>query len=56
MMVYDPALVGYGVDWWYLDHLGPDLARRVAIVDDVACVNRRAHRAPSTGFSRGRIE
>ena len=39
MMVYDPALVGYGVDWWYLDHLGPDLSRRVAIVDDVACVN-----------------
>jgi hypothetical protein len=39
MTVYDPALVGYGVDWWYLDHLGPDLSRRVAIVDDVACVN-----------------
>jgi hypothetical protein len=39
MAVYDPALVGYGVDWWYLDHLGPDLSRRVAIVDDVACVN-----------------
>jgi hypothetical protein len=39
MAVYDPALIGYGVDWWYLHHLGPDLARRVAIVDDVACVN-----------------
>ena len=39
MAVYDPALIGYGVDWWYLDHLGPDLSRRVAIVDDVACVN-----------------
>jgi len=39
MMVYDPALVGFGVDWWYLDHLGPDLSRRVAIVDDVACLN-----------------
>lgn len=39
MTVYDPALIGYGVDWWYLDHLGPDLARRVAIVDDVPCVN-----------------
>ena len=39
MTVYDPALVGYGVDWWYLDRLGPDLSRRVAIVDDVTCVN-----------------
>src|SRR5262245_39804801 len=39
MTVYDPALVGYGVDWWYLDHFGPDLSRRVAIVDDVPCVN-----------------
>jgi hypothetical protein len=39
--VYDPALVGYGMDWWFLHTLGPALAGRVAIVDEIACVNPR---------------
>ncbi len=37
--VYDPVLVGYGIDWWYLEVLGPDLERRVAVIDEVVCVN-----------------
>lgn len=39
MRVYDPELVGYGTDWWFLHTLGTDLERRVAVVDEVTCVN-----------------
>jgi hypothetical protein len=40
MAVYDPELIGYGEDWWFLHSLGVDAAaRHVAIVDEVACVN-----------------
>jgi hypothetical protein len=39
MGVYDPELVGYGADWWFLHTLGPDLARHVAVVDEVPCIN-----------------
>jgi hypothetical protein len=39
MAVYDPELVGYGADWWFLRTLGADLAGHVAIVDEVSCVN-----------------
>ena len=39
MRVYDPELVGYGTDWWFLHTLGPDLEGRVAVVDSVSCVN-----------------
>ncbi len=39
MAVYDPELVGYGTDWWFLHTLGPELERRVAIVDEVTCIN-----------------
>jgi hypothetical protein len=39
MGVYDPALVGYGADWWFLHTLGPDIDNRVAVVDEVTCVN-----------------
>jgi hypothetical protein len=39
MRVYDPELVGYGTDWWFLHTLGPDLEKRVAVVDSVTCVN-----------------
>ena len=39
MGVYDPALVGYGADWWFLRTLGPDIDNRVAVVDEVTCVN-----------------
>jgi hypothetical protein len=39
MKVYDPELVGYGADWWFLHVLGPDLKNRVAVVDEVPCIN-----------------
>jgi hypothetical protein len=39
MSVYDPALVGWGIDWWFLHELGPDLAGKVAIIDEVICIN-----------------
>lgn len=41
MEVYEPILVGWGIDWWYLDVMGPDLNGRVAIIDEVSCVNPR---------------
>lgn len=39
MAVYDPELVGFGVDWWFLSVVGSDLDGHVAIVDEVTCVN-----------------
>jgi hypothetical protein len=39
MRVYDRDLVGYGMDWWFLHTLGPDIENRVAVVDEVTCVN-----------------
>jgi len=39
MRVYDPELVGYGTDWWFLHTLGAELDKRVAVVDEVTCVN-----------------
>ncbi len=35
---YDPELSGYGIDWWYCEMLG-DLPGRLAIVDEVICLN-----------------
>jgi hypothetical protein len=39
MAVYDPELVGYGTDWWFLSTLGPEIDYRVAVVDAVTCIN-----------------
>ncbi len=39
MAVFDPEIAGYGEDWWFLKTLGADLEKRVAVVDEVACVN-----------------
>jgi hypothetical protein len=39
MAVYDRDLVGYGTDWWFLHTLGADIENRVAVVDEVTCVN-----------------
>ena len=39
MSVYDPALVGWGIDWWFLQTLGPDLKGKVAIIDEITCIN-----------------
>lgn len=41
MLFYDPVLVGWGIDWWFLDVLGPELNKRVAIVDQWPCINPR---------------
>jgi len=38
MEVYDPELVGYGADWWFLHCLG-ELEGRVAVVDAWPCIN-----------------
>ena len=37
--VYDPELVGYGADWWFLHTLGADIQDRVAVIDEVTCIN-----------------
>lgn len=39
MARFDPQLIGYGEDWWFLHVLGPDLNNRVAVADEVSCVN-----------------
>ncbi len=39
MRVYDPLLTGYGADWWFLHSFGPDSAGRIAVVDEVPCIN-----------------
>lgn len=39
MKIYDPLLVGWGVDWWFLESLGEDLQGKVAIVDAISCIN-----------------
>ena len=36
---YDPILVGYGMDFWFLHSMGPDLQRRVAVIDEIVCTN-----------------
>jgi len=41
MKVYDPVLVGYGCDLWFLHSMGPNLKGKVAIVDAITCVNPR---------------
>ena len=39
LAVYDPCLVGYGIDQWFLHVMGDDLSGKVAIVDEVTCLN-----------------
>lgn len=40
MAVYDPELIGYGEDWWFLHNLGVDRAgNHVAVVDEITCIN-----------------
>jgi hypothetical protein len=50
MKVYDPALVGYGIDYWYMDSLAPDFNGKVAIIDAISCIN------PQDWFKGGRRE
>jgi hypothetical protein len=39
MKVYDPVLVGWGIDHWYSDLLASDIKGNVAIVDEISCIN-----------------
>jgi hypothetical protein len=39
MAAYAPELAGYGVDWWFLHTFGTELDNRVAVVDEVTCIN-----------------
>ena len=39
MGVFDPVLTRTGIDWWYMQSLGHNIDRRVAIVDAITCVN-----------------
>ncbi len=41
MKIYDPVLVGYGVDYWFMNVLGPKINGKVAVVDAVPCINPR---------------
>lgn len=41
MQVYDPEIKGYGVDWWYLNHLGTDVIDKIIISDQHYCINPR---------------
>ena len=39
MELYDPVLVGYGIDYWYIDSLASEIKGKVAVVDAVSCIN-----------------
>ena len=40
MQVYNPALVGWGIDWWYLFIFKEDIAhQKVAVIDSISCIN-----------------
>lgn len=39
MEVYDPSLVGWGIDWWYSDFLAPGIKGKFSIIDEIACIN-----------------
>jgi hypothetical protein len=36
---YDPSLVGWGVDWWFCELIGGGSACKIAIADQIPCVN-----------------
>lgn len=39
MKIYDPVLVGWGTDFWFMNVLGAQARGKVAIVDAVTCIN-----------------
>lgn len=41
LKIYDPGLVGWGVDYWFIDALGPKIQGKVAVVDAISCINPR---------------
>lgn len=39
MKVYDGSLFGNGVDYWYLEVMGPQAQGKIAIIDAIRCIN-----------------
>jgi hypothetical protein len=39
MAVYDPKIIGWGTDWWYMHVIRDRVEGRVAVIDAVVCVN-----------------
>jgi hypothetical protein len=39
MKIYDPILIGWGIDWLYMHALGDKIEKKVAVVDAVTCLN-----------------
>lgn len=39
LQVYDPEIVGWGVDWWYMHVLKAREDRKIALIDAIACLN-----------------
>lgn len=56
LRVYDPQLVGWGCDWWYMFTMGPDLRGRVAIIDSVVCINPHDSWKPGGGREIDRLQ
>ena len=44
MQAYDPILVGWGIDWWYMELFSEGTNRRkIAVVDSISCINPLDH-------------
>lgn len=39
MKIYNPILVGYGIDYLFIWHLGQEKTDKYAIVDSISCIN-----------------
>jgi hypothetical protein len=44
--VYDPSVMGWGIDWWYCHHLGSEVNWRLAVLDCVQVVNPLPEQRP----------
>ncbi|WP_432471661.1 hypothetical protein [Amphritea sp. HPY] len=47
--VFDPALKGWGTDYWFMDSMGDDLKYKVAVVDSISCLNPKDCSKPGGG-------
>lgn len=56
LRVYDPELVGWGCDWWFMFTIGPDLRARVAIIDRIVCINPHDSWKPGGGREIDRLQ
>lgn len=39
LAVFDPTLVGWGIDWWYMEVLKDSVSDKVAVIDAIRCIN-----------------